>query len=115
MLILNETIEELRKLELHDQGINRIDFDFSKREITISFSVYEESASDHVGLIYEFSDVRSLIISQVDLKTFLDLEIHSHEVIARPEGDYSFRLEMLQGIGDPSSVIFFLFGQCRKL
>ena len=77
--------------------------------------MYDEKISDYIIAGYEFSNVHSLEISRMDLKKFSELAIYSHKVIARPEGDFSFRLEVLQGAGEPSSVISFLFNQYKKL
>ncbi|WP_157760845.1 hypothetical protein [Chitinophaga caeni] len=108
------TIDELRKLELHDQCIEHIEIDFDEEVIRISFSIFVDIGLDDAIIIFEFDGIRRLAIT-MDLKEFVYLQIYSHELITMPGGEFSLRILMLQGPSEPSADLSFIFKRCRKL
>lgn len=101
-------LDELKNLDLHDQGLGGLQFDFYAKEITLKVDFYDEGRSDYNNVLIKFLEVDGISLPEITIDDSTSIEIYSHEVLEYSNG-VSVKFVLLLGIGKPSLEISFNF------
>lgn len=100
-------IKKLNDLELHDNYINDIHFDFAEELFVISFYKWNVTTNTSEKMSLYFFDVEKIYLSE--LENVEEVEIFRFKV-EEEEGKYLAEFYCLTGFGKRDFTLSFLFG-----
>jgi hypothetical protein len=105
----------LKVLELHDQSLMNLAFDFSSNRIKMQVQVFKEEIKDYEILELVFVDVEQVKSTDFNFDSLSPIEIYSHEVVTQAGAKPMLNLTFLEGFAKPSCSLEFRFSSCFKV